>query len=387
MPNDFDASEYIDLFLAESREHLDAISSALVTAEADPGDSDAVDAIFRAAHSFKGMSATMGFDQLAALTHALEGMIEVLRSSTTKLPSEAIDTMFATLDLLGEMVAQIERDGATDADPAQLIAALAAHAKQQKKRPTIAARASVRPARPKTPDSPDDFVAAAVRANQQQSTVRVEAERLDHLLHMMGELVIRRSRVEQLVADTGVSELQAAVDDLTRVSQSVQEIVMRVRMIPIDTAFARIPRLVRDISHQLGKSVDLQLTGSETELDRTAVDALIEPLMHLVRNAVDHGIEPASERLAVGKPANGKVTISARHDGGEVVITVVDDGNGIDSAAIAETAVARGLISASDAEQLSEDAALEFLFQPGFSTAKRISNISGRGVGMDAVRE
>jgi two-component system chemotaxis sensor kinase CheA len=216
--------------------------------------------------------------------------------------------------------------------------------------------------------------------------VRVEAARLDTLLHMIGELVVRRSSVEQLAMETDSTPLQAAVGELTRASQAVQDMVMRVRMVPIDTAFARLPRLVRDLSNQLGKKVDLQLEGHDTELDRTAVDALVEPLMHLVRNSIDHGIETPEERKKLKKPEAGKLEISARHEGGEVVISITDDGAGIDTAAVLARARDRGLLLAESNDRIDDDQAIEFLFMPGFSTAETISDVSGRGVGMDAVR-
>ena len=240
------------------------------------------------------------------------------------------------------------------------------------------------PAEPAKPQP--DLVTAAVREAQTRATVRVEASRLDTLLHMIGELVVRRSSVEQLATETGNAQLLASVNELTRASQAVQDMVMRVRMVPIDTAFARLPRLVRDLSNQLGKRVDLQIEGRDTELDRTAVDALVEPLMHLVRNAIDHGIEVPDVREAANKPELGVLNISARHEGGEVVIGISDDGAGIDRDAIKERAIERGLLSPDTSDRIDSEQAIEFLFMPGFSTASEVSDISGRGVGMDAVR-
>jgi two-component system chemotaxis sensor kinase CheA len=202
---------------------------------------------------------------------------------------------------------------------------------------------------------------------------------------MIGELVVRRSSVEQIAIETNNNELQAAVGELTRASQAVQDMVMRVRMVPIETAFARLPRLVRDLSGQLGKHVNLQLEGQDTELDRTAVDALVEPLMHLVRNAIDHGIEPPEIRAERSKPEQGLLLIAARHEGGEVVIGITDDGAGIDTDRVVAQARERGLL-ADNGEKIEDDQAIELLFTPGFSTAAEVSDISGRGVGMDAVR-
>ena len=221
---------------------------------------------------------------------------------------------------------------------------------------------------------------------QAARTVRVDAERLDALMHSMGELVIHRTAVEALTAELGSPELQQAVQDLTRSSQALQSMVMQVRMIPVDVVFLRFPRLVRDLSTKLGKDVELKLVGKETELDRTVVDALGDPLVHLVRNSLDHGLEPPEVRIAAGKPRTGTLEIAARHAGGSVVIEVRDDGRGIDRAAVAKKAVAAGLIDADAVASLDMKGAVELLFAPGFSTAESTSDISGRGVGMDAVR-
>jgi two-component system chemotaxis sensor kinase CheA len=217
-------------------------------------------------------------------------------------------------------------------------------------------------------------------------TVRVDAERLDALMHSMGELVIHRTAVEALTASLDVPGLQQAMQELTRSSQALQAMVMQVRMIPVEVVFLRFPRLVRDLSTKLGKQVELKLVGSDTELDRTVVDALGDPLVHLVRNALDHGLESPDKRLAAGKLPTGTLEIAARHAGGSVIIEVRDDGNGIDPAVVARKAVERGLIDEAATSEVDMRTAIELLFAPGFSTAETTSDISGRGVGMDAVR-
>jgi two-component system chemotaxis sensor kinase CheA len=224
-------------------------------------------------------------------------------------------------------------------------------------------------------------------ASKATRTVRVDAERLDQLMHSMGELVIHRTAVEALTANLEVDGLQQAVQELTRSSQALQAMVMQVRMIPVDVVFLRFPRLIRDLSTKLGKEVKLELVGSETELDRTVVDALGDPLVHLVRNAVDHGLERPEDRLAAGKPRHGTIEIAARHAGGSVIIEVSDDGNGIDPQAVARKAMSLGMIDEDTATSLDMRGAVELLFTSGFSTAQTTSDISGRGVGMDAVRD
>ncbi len=217
-------------------------------------------------------------------------------------------------------------------------------------------------------------------------TVRIDAERLDDLLHAMGELVIHRTAVEALTSGVEVAGLQQAMQELTRSSQSLQAMVMRVRMIPVEIVFLRFPRLVRDVSMKLEKQIELKLIGSETELDRTVVDALGDPLMHLVRNSLDHGIETPAQRAAAGKPSAGTIEISARHAGGSVIIEVRDDGRGVDPEAVAQKALSQGLIDVQTAREVDMRTAIELLFTPGFSTVSETSDISGRGVGLDAVR-
>lgn len=381
-----DDSEYIELFLAEARENLETLNTAIVGVEADPSDAANVDVVFRVAHSIKGMAATMGYDQIAHLTHAMEDVFALLRERAGGLHRKAIDMLFECMDMLSKMIDEVAEHGESRTDPTALEADLRGLLRDRDDSAGPEVRAAVAEAVVAdaiVSDQPADLVGAAVKDAQSRATVRVEAARLDTLLHMIGELVVRRSAVEQLAIDNGDTRLVAAVGELTRASQSVQDMVMRVRMVPIDTAFARLPRLVRDLSHQLGKEVQLEIEGRDTELDRTAVDALVEPLMHLVRNAIDHGIEMPEDRTKAKKPEAGNLLIAARHEGGEVVIAITDDGAGVDTGAVVARARERGIIGADD---LDNDQAIELLFTPGFSTRAEVTDVSGRGVGMDAVR-
>jgi len=492
-----DTSEYMPMFVAETREHLEQLNLAIVRLEENPKDRPTVEEIFRIAHSLKGMSATMGFSAIAKLTHEMEDVFELLRQRTYGLPVEAIDTVFACLDALSAAVEAIEADGREALDPAPLVsrlrslvrprtpeqemarvgltdpldhaavlapqeagarvlhvhimlsedvlmpavrahmvlAALTDHGEILASSPppdaveqfqgreidawvasdheddTIAANVrgvsevftvevnesvntGVKPAAPDTPmvaspapALPETRPVEAPANFTQTRTVRVDAERLDALMHSMGELVIHRTAVEALTANLEVVGLQQAVQELTRSSQALQAMVMQVRMIPVDVVFLRFPRLIRDLSTKLGKEVKLELVGSDTELDRTVVDALGDPLVHLVRNAVDHGLERPDDRLAAGKPRHGTIEIAARHAGGSVVIEVRDDGKGIDPQAIAGKALSLGMIDEETAAAIDLRGAVELLFTSGFSTAQSTNDISGRGVGMDAVRE
>lgn len=237
---------------------------------------------------------------------------------------------------------------------------------------------------PATPESkPKPAKPADTRTSP---TVRVDAERLDQLMHLLGEAAFKRTRVEALISGLEIPELRLAMDDLKATSRELQQTIMLVRMISVDTVFARFPRLVRDVSAKLGKTVELTLTGQDTELDRTVVDAIGDPLVHLIRNALDHGIETPEERVAAGKPAEGKLRISARHASGSIVISVTDDGRGVVPEMVARHAAERGLIAPHEVAMIDVGAAIEMLFKPGFSTSGAVDDVSGRGVGMDAVR-
>ncbi len=365
-----DTSEYLGMFLAESREHLQTLNLAVIRIEETPSDTATIDEIFRTAHSLKGMSGTMGFARMAALTHTMEDVFETLRGRTGGLEQGVTDVLLECLDALERALDAIEREGDENLDPTALIARLTTFGDGR------AAAAG----------SPTLHGHTAPRARTTAATVRVDAERLDRMLHHMGELVVHRSRVESLARGAAIDGLAEAVADLTRSSQALQALVLQVRMVEVDAVFMRFPRLVRDLSAKTGKQVDLILTGRETELDRTVVDALGDPLMHLVRNALDHALEPPDERAAAGKPATGVLELRAHHAGGNVVITVRDDGRGIDPARVARKASEHGLITAAEAERVDMARAIELVFAPGLSTAGETSDLSGRGVGMDAAR-
>jgi two-component system chemotaxis sensor kinase CheA len=486
-----ETSEYLPMFLAEGREHLQELNLAVVRIEERPDDQETVDEIFRIAHSLKGMSATMGFAGMAALTHEMEDVFELLRQRKGGLPRAAIDVLLECLDALSAAVDAIDESGEEQIEPQPLIARLKGLIRERDAEEEETTQTSEAPvdlaqladgrrvvqisatlaedvqipsvraymvlsalaelgetlACKPTPDEVETFSGTEIdvwmvseRADSElaavvssvsdvaqvevfeavsdaavdegevpepaaadepkkedapkksgghgkgSSTVRVDAERLDQLMHFMGELVLHRTQVEALAADADVPGLSQAMQNLTRTSHALQAMVMQVRMIPVEAVFLRFPRLVRDLSTKLGKQVELELVGKDTELDRTVVDALGDPLVHLIRNSLDHGLEGPEERQKAGKPATGTLHLSARHAGGNVVIEVRDDGRGINPQKVAEKAAERGLIPADAVETTDMAKAIELLFHPGFSTADVTSDISGRGVGMDAVR-
>lgn len=473
--------DYLPAFVAEAREHLQELGLAIVRIEASPDDRLAAEGVFRIAHSLKGMSATMGFDAIATLTHAMEDVFELLRQRSGGLPPDAIDVLSACLDALETAVEAIAAGHGEGLDPDPLVARLQGLARERTPAQELAregdaalpdltcslaagerllhvvadldeacAMPAVRAwmlfealrahgelvggvpapesverfagrrveawlatradeeALAETARAVGELARVAVRevatpllegapagpevpppARRSAATVRVDAERLDELLHLMGELVQHRTTIEALVeAGDGVPPgLPQAVQRLARTSQALQETVTRVRMVPVESVFLRFPRLVRDLAARLGKQVELRLEGADTELDRTVVDALGDPLVHLVRNALDHGLEEPAERVAAGKSPRGRLVLSARHAGGQVIVSVRDDGRGVDPLAVGRAAVERGLLDADAAAALDHAAAVELLFAPGFSTAPVTTDLSGRGVGMDAVRD
>jgi two-component system chemotaxis sensor kinase CheA len=475
-----DPSEYLPMFIAECREHLQELNLAVVALEKTPDDAEGVDAIFRVVHSVKGMAGTMGFTGMAHLTHEMEEVFEIVRRRRGAVSREAIDLVLECLDELSAAVDTIERTGVEKIDPEPLIprlrtlvrapepsgedgrggreeppagsagalvvhvefdagaqmpsvlaylllgalgdrgllehaspsedeldswdgrtleivcpegvelAAVEAVAAEVEGVSRIVPAGEARPG-PSSDNADMDLVPGVARSGggataggARAQTVRVDAERLDQLMHCMGELVVNRTHLATLVARADVPGLPQAMQELERTSQALSAMVMKVRMIEVGAVFARLPRLVRDLAGKLGKEVELVVSGADTELDRTVVDALGDPLVHLVRNAIDHGLESSEERIAAGKPAVGQLAVAARQVGGGVIITVRDDGCGVDPARITARARERGWITLD--EELTLEQALDFLFKPGFSTALETSDISGRGVGLDAAR-
>lgn len=537
-----DTSEYLGLFLDESRENLQALNAALLELERDPADSESLASIFRVAHSLKGMSATMGFDGMAKLTHRMEEVLTVIRDGGAPVSGGIVEALFTCLDTLEGMVGDIEGGGTGQTDTSELLQRLDVIEAAATGEPALAeVAATMAPEHPAETDeatgdeaedagehevedhelgdfevmvlrealergqrvvsisvaiaensalpaaraymvfqaleahgdiarsdppaediegeefsgrfsvwlvtgAEDDAVHAAVtgvsevdsckvsaievealvseaapsdeppaaadaapaasspatpseagpprpRADapaakkaKAASTVRVGTDKLDSLMNLMGEMVIHRTRLSQLAGDHGLGDLRGAVEEMTRVTNDLQTLIMQVRMMPVEAVFMRFPRMVRDLAQTLGKRLELHISGEDTELDRTVIDELGDPLVHLLRNAVDHGLETPEERIAAGKDPVGNVWLRARHAGNSVVIEVEEDGGGIDPDVIRSVAVSKGVCTREEADALSDKEAVDLIFAPGFSTAKETTDVSGRGVGMDAVR-
>ena len=278
-----------------------------------------------------------------------------------------------------DTVSEIEDIGVEELDPD----ALAKPAEPAPAAPAVAAPAAKKAA---APAKKEGAKAAAPKKQHQSQSVRVDIEKLDTLMNLMGELVINKVRLEQIGQTHRMSDLMETLEQMDRVTGDLQNIVMKVRMVPVSAVFNRFPRMVRDVSKELGKEINLTIEGEETELDRTVIDEIGDPIMHLLRNSLDHGVESPDAREAKGKPRVGEVGLIARHEGNNVVIMITDDGAGIDANKIRRKAVEKGMITQDEADRLDDAEAVRLIFLPGFSTAEQITDISGRGVGMDVVR-
>jgi two-component system chemotaxis sensor kinase CheA len=407
-------------FVTETNESLDVVDVELVRFEQDPNNAKILANIFRLVHTIKGTCGFLNLPRLEALAHAAETLMGKFRDG---LPAtnDAVTLVLATIDRIKEILDSLERDQREpDGADADLIADLermvervgssAAPAAPQKAIGTLAPQVLERPLRPGE-DSLDDLerafretpvdpsVAKHVKPapaepaakdddagkNGHQS-IRVTVDTLEQLMTMVSELVLTRNQLLEIVRRHEDSEFKTPLQRLSNVTAELQEGVMKTRMQPVGNAWQKLPRIVRDLSNELGKQIDLEMQGAETELDRQVLDLIKDPLTHMVRNSADHGLETPEQRRAAGKPEHGRIWLSAYHEGGYIIIQVADDGRGLDTERIKAKAVAQGLASEADIDKLSEAQIHKFIFSPGFTTAATITNVSGRGVGMDVVR-
>lgn len=510
-----DMSQYLEIFIDESKEHLQAINEQLLELEKAPEDMAIVNEIFRSAHTLKGMSATMGFDDLANLTHQMENVLDGIRNHKIAVTPEILDVVFQAVDHLEAMIMAIAAGGDGKRDVKEVVEQLKRieqgevpssaerpsntfsvplrqtygefeyNVLQQSKeqgfsayeiRVKLRADCLLKSARvymifealneageviKSTPpvemleeeQFDQEFLltvvtkqsaeqlyerlmkvseveevevvpldidrrketggageehetalrqqAAAVQEEKGKTTeknvaarqsappnktIRVNIERLDILMNLFEELVIDRGRLEQIARELNHPELNETVERMSRISSDLQTIILNMRMVPVETVFNRFPRMVRQLARELGKKVNLEIIGAETELDRTVIDEIGDPLVHLLRNAIDHGIETPDVRRASGKPEEGTVKLKAYHSGNHVFIEIEDDGAGIKREKVLQKALDRGIVSQQNIANLTDKQVYELIFAPGFSTADHISDISGRGVGLDVVK-
>lgn len=491
-----DTSQYLSLFLEESAENIENLNQSMLELEKDPDNIEIVNEIFRYAHTLKGMSATMGYNNISELTHTMENVLDKLRNGNLKVTTELITVLFQCLDTLEKMVDSVSEGKSDDMDCSEVIAAINDIMAEKPVQSVILNNNAkdlelnvydiniLREARDRLyntyditvnlrkdcqlksaraylvfnnlqqygeivkSDPPAEMIEkeefdltlhliyltqrekeyikniidsvseidssfvedvdsakfeeiakneVAVKREIKDSTgnaeiaapqkklvqsVRVDLDRLDKFMNLVGELVIHRTRLEQISSSNHLTELNETLEQVGRITSDLQDLVMKVRMIPLDRIFSRLPRMVRDLSTELGKEINFVIKGQETELDRTVVDELGESIIHLLRNAVDHGIETSEDRVKSGKSPQGNVTITAYQEGNKAVIKLEDDGRGLDVEKIKKKAVSKGI----NIEGLSDSDIRNLIFLEGFSTSDKVTDVSGRGVGMDIVR-
>ncbi len=518
-----DMSQYLEIFIEESKEHLQNMNQSLLQLEKDPGDTSVLNEIFRAAHTLKGMSGTMGFNSMQKLTHTMEDVLQALRNSEIKATPGLVDLMFKCLDALEKYVDSVINTGSEgDQDNTAIIEGLkSAKNSNGQAEPEKAVQSATQPAavadnghptanftlneydmnviskaysmdmnaykitivlnkgcllksarsfiifqtleryseiiksQPKVEDIEDekfDFEFSVVviskesqdlflkelnsiaevdeviinkieptavsgeqgaeqnaekpteqaaaqkdaQADAQKQnaaakktagkTVRVDINRLDNLMNLVSELIIIKTRLDGLKENEQKDDYGEAIEYLERITTNLHDAVMKVRMVPVETVFNRFPRMIRDISKDLGKEIELIMSGEETELDRTVIDEIGDPLIHCLRNSVDHGIESPQKRRELGKPEIGTINLRAYQSGNNVIIEVQDDGSGIDVDRVKKKALERGVITENAAKTMSKKDFVDLLFKPSFSTAEKVTDLSGRGVGLDVVK-
>lgn len=511
-----ETTQYLDIFIDESMEHLDVLYQQLLALEKDPKEKQIIEEIFRAAHTLKGMAATMEFDDLAGLTHKLENIFDGIRDDKIAVQPDTMDTLFHTVDHLNAMVEDIANGGDGKRDVTAVIdqldriekgetdlqennTSLESEKKDElstleldefqltilsesqergfsnyeievrlredcllkgarvymifelleKLGEVIHSNPSVNDLEEEkfdftftlmfvtkedkeelqakimkvseveevmiTPFSVTDYkksqdekmdekkeekksevtkvsktkkskIATKAGKATPTKTIRVNIERLDILMNLFEELVIDRGRLEQISSELNHYELHETVERMSRISSDLQNIILTMRMVPIDTVFNRFPRMIRQLARDLDKEVEIEIIGAETELDRTVIDEIGDPLVHLIRNAMDHGIETPTERDQLGKPRQGKITLEAYHSGNHVFVEISDDGAGINKEKVKNKAIAKGVVTESEAEVLTDHQIYELILASGFSTNEEISDVSGRGVGLDVVK-
>jgi two-component system chemotaxis sensor kinase CheA len=376
-------------FLIESRENLDRIERGLVDLEKDPTTGETIASVFRAIHSIKGATGFLGLSKMGAVAHAGENLLSRLRDRSIVLNPSITTALLTLVDAIRQMLSSVERTRAEgDTDYTSLIDCLAVLEAGGAPPASPDQRAIAEPVAVRTLPAPEGMPELPEGRHTAQSggNIRVMVEQLDHLMNLTSELVLIRNEMQQHTLGLAHAGLLGCSQRLAAITTQLQEGVMKTRMQPIDNVWNKFPRLVRDSALQCGKSVRLDMEGKDTELDKTVIEAIRDPLTHLLRNCIDHGLEGPEQRLHAGKPVEGRLSLRAFHENGLVNIEVSDDGAGVDLTAVKRKALEHGLITADHAREMSEQDAMDLIFLPGFSTATQVTSISGRGVGMDVVR-
>ncbi|MCB4821816.1 hybrid sensor histidine kinase/response regulator [Roseicella aerolata] len=394
-------------FLTETHEGLVALDAALVRLERAPEDAATLSEVFRIVHTIKGTCGFLGLSRLEAVAHAAENLLGRYRDGTRAVTQQGVSLILGALDRIRAIVVGLEATGAEPAgEDAPLIAQLNAEAEGAEAEgaeadghatapPGPAAIETDEPeagplpepvrAAPPAPAGAEPEMAPAGGATPPQ-TIRVSVDVLEDLMMLVSELVLTRNQLLQLARSQGDSAFAVPLQRLSHITTDLQEGVMKTRMQPIGNAWAKLPRLVRDLGVELGKKIALEMRGAETELDRQVLELIKDPLTHMVRNSADHGLERPEERLAAGKPETGRIMLKARHEGGHIIIEIGDDGRGLNAERIRQKVLAQGLATEAELAGMPEREIHRFIFRPGFSTAAAVTAVSGRGVGMDVVK-
>ena len=374
-----DTGRYAKLFISESREHLSEINNALLDLERGGSDT-AVARLFRSVHTMKGMGGAMGYTSVAELCHELETLLDKVRSGSLVVTRPIIDTLFASVDVLEKAV-----ELATAAAPENLnVADTIARIQEASKEETHLTAPSELPAPTAENGKPRSESIPSVAPQKTSRHLRIEAKRLDTLMNVVGELVIARDRIAKIAEQLGDEALLEATLRASQILANLQNEIMTSRMVPVWQVFERFPRIVRDTARSLGKEVEFKIEGRDIELDRSMLDEMGEPVLHLLRNALDHGIEKPAERERAGKPQVATLILTAERDRATVLIRVTDDGRGIDQNRVLPRAKKLGLVDR-ETTNLSEQELVAIISRPGFSTAEKVTELSGRGVGFDIV--
>jgi len=408
--------ELLNEFLTETNELLDGLDNDLVDLESDTQNADLLNRIFRAIHTIKGTSSFLGFDQLVEMGHAAEDVLHLMRNGERLVTPHVMDVLLESTDKIKILVEQIQNN---DIKPIEMSAVLERLEKiksgESGESGAILQDSSSEPENEdvKKPDEPEDSkddepdqsndqkTAYDIKQGKKQTikdrnsgTIRVAVDRLDDLMNLVGELVLERNRLLQVNREFRVNKdiddyaekVVETTEKIHFITSEIQISVLKTRMIPIDRLFRKYPRMVRDIAKDMKKQVELVISGGETELDKTVIDQLSDPMVHLIRNSIDHGIEAPEIRKNLGKTSVGRLELSASQEGNHIHLSIKDDGKGIDVESVRMSALKKGLINEAQSQIMGKQDMMQLIFEPGFSTAKQLSNISGRGVGMDVVR-
>lgn len=427
MLTDPEMREIVESFLVESKEIVDSLDLDLIDLEKNPTDENLLNKVFRSFHTIKGSSGFLNLTKLTALTHRCEDILNKLRRKEAKLNSEIMDSILIGYDKMKDLLQSIENNHNEDVEIESVISKLQAtlNGISNKQQESPAQQVEEKPRRGRKKKNNDKNVevkssepvkeqnetadnSKTLQVTEQKTetennlseskkadnTIRVDVEKLDDLLNMVSELVLGRNRLAQINLDLTRefegTQLARELADTTKLidmmTNELQQLVMKTRMIKIGKVFNKYPRLVRDLSKTANKKINLIIEGEETELDKTLIEEINDPLVHIIRNSIDHGIEKEEDRIKAGKNPVGTIKLRAEHEGNNILISIEDDGKGIDPEVIKSKAINKGLISKEKADELSKTDILNLIFLPGFSTAEVVTNISGRGVGMDVVK-